>query len=218
MFDEFAAIKKRIKQREKVLKAWADMKPNDKTRIQQDMQKDHQSVLLKEAQVTGDERQQIFSLRREIEEQEQRFQQADGIAFQKRVKKLAPKPNIVKNTILAFLVGGAICMLGQIIYDLFANSGLTEKNASAATAAALVFGGAFLTGLGVYDVLGKFAGAGSIVPITGFANSVAASALEFKREGFIYGVGARLFTVAGPVIVYGTVVSIFIGLIYYLVR
>ena len=218
LFEEFDAIKKRIKQREKVIGAWPNMKQTDKTRIQQDMQKDHQAVLLQEAQATGQERQQVLELRREIEEQEKRFQLVDNIAFQKRVKKLIPKPQIVKNTILAFLVGGAICAVGQIIYDLFTGSGLIKNEASAATSATLVFGGAFFTGLGIYDKLGKFAGAGSIVPITGFANSVAASALEFKREGFIYGVGARLFTVAGPVIVYGTVVSIFIGLIYYFMR
>lgn len=106
-------------------------------------------------------------------------------------------------------------MIGQIIINLFRLGGLTVSEASAAATAVLIFLGALLTGLGVYDDIAKFAGAGSIVPVTGFANSIVAPALEFKREGYILGVGARLFTVAGPVLVYGIVTSIIVGLLYF---
>lgn len=109
-------------------------------------------------------------------------------------------------------------MIGQIIINLFRLGGLTFPEASAATSAVLIFLGALLTGLGVYDDIARFAGAGSIVPITGFANSIVAPALEFKREGYVLGVGARLFQIAGPVLVYGIVTSIIVGLIFFLLH
>ncbi|HOB81463.1 MAG TPA: stage V sporulation protein AC [Peptococcaceae bacterium] len=142
----------------------------------------------------------------------------EQIVYQSTALRLAPKQTVVKNVVMAFLVGGTICLAGQVILNIFLQNGLAEKEAGAATSALLVFLGAFLTGLGYYDELGKVAGAGSIVPITGFANSIVSSAMEFKREGFVYGVGARLFTVAGPVIVYGTLVSILVGLIYFFIN
>lgn len=109
-------------------------------------------------------------------------------------------------------------MIGQIIINLFRLGGLTFPEASAAATAVLIFLGALLTGLGVYDDIARFAGAGSIVPVTGFANSIVAPALEFKREGYVLGVGARLFTIAGPVLVYGIVTSIIVGLIFFLLH
>ncbi|MHB8124111.1 MAG: stage V sporulation protein AC [Desulfitobacteriaceae bacterium] len=135
--------------------------------------------------------------------------------YQALSKQITPKPTVVKNTIRAFFVGGLICMIGQIISNLFIIGGLTRSDASIAATAVLIFLGALLTGLGVYDEITKFAGAGSIVPVTGFANSIVAPALEFKREGYVLGVGARLFTIAGPVLVYGIVTSIIVGLVYY---
>lgn len=139
--------------------------------------------------------------------------------YKKRVERLNPKPPLVKNCCWAFVVGGFICVLGQFIQNSFMDgAGLSRSNATAATSAVMVFLGAFLTGLGIYDELGKRAGAGSIVPITGFANSIVASAMEFKREGFVFGVGAKMFTIAGPVIVYGTITAFIVGLLHWLMR
>lgn len=133
------------------------------------------------------------------------------------VKQKMPKSKTLTCCIRAFLVGGAICTVGQGVSTVAKQLLLLpEKDAAAFTAAVMVFLGAFFTGLGVYDVLGKYAGAGSIVPITGFANSVVSPAMEFKREGYILGVGTKLFTIAGPVLVYGIASSVAVGVIYYL--
>lgn len=134
------------------------------------------------------------------------------------LEAITPKPTVVRNCIRAFAVGGSICGLGQIIANLFRLAGVPGQLSLTAATVFMIFLGALFTGLGVYDNLGKFAGAGSIIPVTGFANSMVSPALEFKREGFILGVGARLFTVAGPVLVYGISASILVGLVYYLVR
>jgi stage V sporulation protein AC len=130
-------------------------------------------------------------------------------------EKMTPKPTIVKNCILAFIVGGIICTIGQLVINFLVLAGMERADASTAATAFLILVGALLTGLGVYDDIGKFAGAGSIVPVTGFANSIVSPALEFKREGYVLGVGAKLFTVAGPVLVYGIATSIVVGIIYY---
>lgn len=139
--------------------------------------------------------------------------------YQKMSAKAEPKQKIVRNTIIAFIVGGLICVLGQLIQELLVN--LFEMNAVEAagpTSVVMIFLGAFLTGLGIYRKLGQFAGAGSIVPISGFANSMVSPALEFKREGLVLGVGAKLFTIAGPVLVYAYVSSFIVGLIYWLFK
>ena len=130
------------------------------------------------------------------------------------VKRLAPKSEMGKGLWRAFFVGGLICVLGQMITDFF-SFGLEwgAQAAATGTSICLIFLSALLTGLGVYDRIGKYAGAGSIVPITGFANSVVAPAMEFRREGLVMGVGAKLFTLAGPVLVYGIGSSIIVGLI-----
>lgn len=133
--------------------------------------------------------------------------------YQEKVEQIAPKPPILKNVIWAFLVGGLICTIGQFTQDFFLSMELSKKDAAACTSAFMVFLGAFLTGLGVYDEIGKHAGAGSIVPITGFANSIVACAMEFKREGFVFGIGAKMFVIAGPVIVYGLVTAFFVGIV-----
>ena len=138
--------------------------------------------------------------------------------YQNFVKQRRPKPPMLKNAVMAFLVGGFICVIGQGILNFFISRGMPPKQAGTPTSIAMIFLGAFLTGLGVYDRIGKFAGAGSVVPITGFANSIVASGLEFKHEGYIYGVGAHLFRVAGPVLVYGTMVSILVGLVYFFIK
>mgnify|MGYP000870375111 CR=1 FL=1 len=136
--------------------------------------------------------------------------------YQEQYNQIKPKPPLLKNILWAFAVGGLICTLGQVIQNYFAAFGLAKKEAGAATSAVLIFLAALFTGLGVYDELGRRAGAGSIVPITGFANSIVAPALEFKREGYVFGIGARMFVIAGPVIVYGLVTACAVGFIYWL--
>ena len=131
------------------------------------------------------------------------------------VERLAPKSDMGKGLVRAFWVGGLICVLGQAIPDLAMSFGLDRQAAGTVCSISLVFASALATGLGVYDRLGKYAGAGSIVPITGFANSVVAPAMEFKREGYVMGVGAKMFSLAGPVLVYGIGSSVIVGLIYF---
>jgi stage V sporulation protein AC len=136
--------------------------------------------------------------------------------YQQMVNQVKPKPSIVKNVFMAFLVGGSICVIGQILINYFSSLGLNKLDAGSATAAVLIFLAALCTGLGIFDSLGKHAGAGTIVPITGFANAMVASALEYKKEGYVLGVGAKLFTIAGPVLVFGIFTSWVVGLLYYL--
>lgn len=131
------------------------------------------------------------------------------------VERLAPRSDMGKGLARAFWVGGLICVLGQAITDLAMSFGLDRQAAGTVCSISLVFASALATGLGVYDRLGKYAGAGSIVPITGFANSVVAPAMEFKREGYVMGVGAKMFSLAGPVLVYGIGSSVIVGLIYF---
>lgn len=135
--------------------------------------------------------------------------------YGKLVKQMAPKSSIVKDCIWAFVVGGLICTLGQVFLNLYTKWGLDKINAGTAASMTLVALSALFTGLSLYDNLAKHAGAGTLVPITGFANSIAAPAIEFKTEGFILGVGAKMFTIAGPVIVYGTIASVIYGVIYW---
>lgn len=132
------------------------------------------------------------------------------------VKSISPKTNEVRSLLRAFWVGGFICMIGQGIRMLFENFlGLSGDELSAYVSMVLIFLGSFLTGLGVYDRIGKYAGGGSIVPITGFANSVVSPAIEYKTEGFIYGVAAKMFTIAGPIIVFGVASSVLVGILFY---
>lgn len=135
------------------------------------------------------------------------------------VERFSPKSEIGKGLFRAFWVGGVICSIGQGITDFFAYGLKWGAQASAtATSIILIFIAALLTGIGVYDRIGKYAGAGSIVPITGFANSVIAPAMEFRREGLVMGVGAKLFTLAGPVLTYGISASVLVGLITYFIE
>ncbi|WP_279380179.1 stage V sporulation protein AC [Sporosalibacterium faouarense] len=138
--------------------------------------------------------------------------------YEKYVNSKAPKPTLLKNCIWAFIVGGLICVFGQFITNFVMDYGLDKKEAATATPITLIFLSALLTGLGLYDKIGKKAGAGSIVPITGFANAIVAPAMEFKREGFVLGVAAKMFIVAGPVLVYGIGSSVIVGIIYLLLK
>ena len=128
-------------------------------------------------------------------------------------KKASPPSPAAKNITMAFLIGGLICCLGQLLTNLYMMAGMARDDASTVTSVTLVFLAALLTGLNVYDSIAKVAGAGTLVPITGFSNAVTAPALEFKTEGYILGLGAKMFSIAGPVIVYGISASVLYGLI-----
>ena len=136
--------------------------------------------------------------------------------YGKLVESMSPKSPMWRDCLNAFLIGGLICALGQGIMNCYDYFGLGKENAGTATAMTLVCISALLTGLSLYDNIAKYAGAGTLVPITGFANSIAAPAVEFKTEGFILGVGAKMFTIAGPVIVYGVSASVIYGFIYWI--
>ena len=132
------------------------------------------------------------------------------------VNSLVPKSPIKKDCFNAFWIGGLICTIGQVFMNIYTAIGLDETNAGTATSMTLVALSALLTGLSLYDDIAKHAGAGTLVPITGFANAISSAAIEFKTEGFILGVGAKMFTIAGPVIVYGVSASVVYGLIYWI--
>lgn len=136
--------------------------------------------------------------------------------YSKMTKKASPSSNIMKNCISAFLVGGFICVLGQVFTDIFFSLINDLKIAKAFATVALIFLAGLFTALGVFDKIADKAGTGTLVPITGFANAIVSSAIEFKSEGFVLGVGAKMFTIAGPVIVYGTVASVIYGIIYWI--
>ena len=136
--------------------------------------------------------------------------------YGKLVSKMQPRSPIVKDCFFAFWIGGLICLLGQVALNGYTALGLDEKSAATATSMTLVTLSALLTGLSLYDDIAKHAGAGTLVPITGFANAVAAPAVEFKTEGFVLGTAAKMFTIAGPVIVYGVSASVVYGLIYWI--
>lgn len=145
-------------------------------------------------------------------------QQALQQEYQDLAKRQKPKRPIVRNVCVAYLVGGLICVIGQAVAQLYIRLGFSVEDAGSPTVATLILIAAVLTGLGIYDVLGQFAGAGAAVPVTGFANSVVSAALEFKREGLVLGVGAKMFSLAGPVLVYGTVTAFVVGIIKALLR
>lgn len=138
--------------------------------------------------------------------------------FQTITDQTNPKPKIVRNCARAFLVGGAICTLGQIFQTLLVKYGFQEEEVKMLLPIIMVFLGALSTGVGIYDKIASFGGAGTVVPITGFSNAVVAPAIEFKKEGFVFGVAAKMFTIAGPVLVYGIGSSVIIGIIYYLIQ
>ena len=132
--------------------------------------------------------------------------------YQKYVQSMAKKSPIVKDVLLAFVIGGAICVLGQLIQNGWAAAGLGKQAAGTATSCTLVFLSALLTGLNLYNKIARYGGAGTLVPITGFANAVVSPAIDFKSEGFITGMAAKMFLVAGPVIVFGTIASVLYGI------
>ena len=137
-------------------------------------------------------------------------------SYQSYVDKKTPNSPILKNCFNAFWVGGLICVIGELISEYFKSRGFSISESGTIVSMSLIFISAFLTAINVFNKIGKFAGAGSLVPITGFANSIISPAMEYKSEGYVMGVGAKMFTVAGPVLVYGISTSIIVGLIYIL--
>lgn len=140
--------------------------------------------------------------------QTQTHQRQVQVDFRQFARRRRPRPAYLRNAALAFLVGGAIALVGQGLIDAFQAAGLSPEQAGGRAAVSLIFVGSLLTALGVYDEIARYGGAGAAIPITGFANSVVAPAMEFAREGFVFGVAAHMFQVAGPVIVYGTAAAV----------
>ena len=136
--------------------------------------------------------------------------------YDKLVRQISPKSTLVKDVVMAFLIGGLICTLGQLVNFFIASSGLNKEDTGSLTSAVMIFIGAVLTGFGVYDNIAYYGKAGTLVPITGFANSIVSAAVEYRTEGMILGVGAKMFTIAGPVLVYGISASVIYGIICFI--
>lgn len=136
--------------------------------------------------------------------------------YKKMVENNSPKSPIFINCLKAFFSGGLICTFGQLIMNILANLGVSNDDTGIYTSSVLIAIASILTGLGWYGKLGKFCGAGTIVPISGFSNSISSAAIEFKKEGLILGLGAKIFIIAGPVILYGLISSVIVGIVYYL--
>ncbi len=137
--------------------------------------------------------------------------------YEERIKLHTPSSSIVKDCFFAFIFGGFFCFLGEVISKIYMNFGISEKNSYVLVTVSLIFLSALLTFLGVFDKIARIAGAGTLVPVTGFANSIVSEAMDTRSEGFILGVGSKIFTVAGPVIFYGTLSGSLVGLIYYVI-
>jgi stage V sporulation protein AC len=138
--------------------------------------------------------------------------------YKKMGEKAVPKTKCLRNLTGAFLIGGTICVLGQFLLNFYLDMGLSTPAASTACSITLIGISAVLTGIGVYDKIAKFGGGGTLVPITGFANAVVSPAMEFKSEGFVLGLGVKIFSIAGPVIVYGTLASVLYGLVLWVMK
>ena len=136
--------------------------------------------------------------------------------YEAMANEVVPKSKIFQNCLKAFLVGGLICDVGQFVHNIAASFGFPEDQVASIVSIIMIFLGALLTGTGMYSKLAQFGGAGTVVPITGFSNAVVAPAIEFKKEGFIFGVAAKMFTIAGPVLVYGICTSVIVGIVYYI--
>lgn len=212
-----------INQKNKLLereKALANLKTMDQAAINQmiaTLKKEHQALAYQEASEKNNDRQKNWhQLLKQNENQMSLLNQYAAVQYQRLVKSTAPKVPVLANTLRAFAVGGGICVLGQLVINYWILQGIEAKTATGFASVTIVVLTGLLTGLGIYDEIGRFGGAGSMVPISGFANSVVSAALEFKREGMVYGIGAKIFTVAGPVILYGVLASVVIGLIKFI--
>ena len=185
-----------------------------------EVQAEHQKLVMAEAEVKEESlRQKYHQQVLANEEQGKYIQQQLGKLYQEKAASVQPKALLMRNIARAFLVGGLICTFGQIVLNfVMLKFGLETREAAGIVSVTVVVITSILTGFGIYDEIGRFGGAGCTVPISGFANSIVSAAMEFRREGLVYGVGAKIFTIAGPVILYGTIASIVVGIIYYLVE
>jgi stage V sporulation protein AC len=138
-------------------------------------------------------------------------------SYKERIKRLSPSSSSFKNIFFSFLIGGSICLFGEIIASLFISLGMEKENSYLLATVTVIFISALLTGLGIFDKIAKIAGAGTLVPVSGFANAVVSPALDTRAEGYILGVGAKIFTVAGPVILYAVISGTIYGLIYFFI-
>lgn len=145
------------------------------------------------------------------------FNESEKKRYRSLSEKHAPSSSLARDCVFAFIFGGGICLMGQLVRDTALSLGISSENVTALVPCVLIFAACLVTGLGFYDNIASVAKAGTLVPITGFANAVCSCAIDAKSEGFIFGVGAKLFTVSGPVIVYGTVASVLYGIIYYII-
>lgn len=207
-----------LQNREKRLQKLQELDQANMEQLLLELQQEHQQLVSMEAgSIDLTEQRYYQELIEQNKEQTLRIQKEIDKEYQKQISLVTPKAPVLKNVLRAFLVGGTICLLGQLVINFMMFTYDADfKSASALASITIVVITAILTGIGVYDEIGRYGGAGSMVPISGFANSVVSAALEFKREGMIYGIGAKIFTIAGPVILYGTVASVVIGMIYYL--
>lgn len=185
--------------------------------LKNELQDEHQQLIYYQTHATLSEQDKYNRLLFQNERQSMLINSYLQDQYSRLITPAAPAQPIIKNTSRAFFTGGCICLLAQIIINfLTLTTAFDSKTISGLGSVSIIIITAILTGLGVYDEVGRFGGAGSMVPISGFANSIVSAALEFKREGIIYGIGAKIFTIAGPVILYGTLSSVIIGLIYYI--
>lgn len=203
--------------RESLLSQLKTMSESKITQLKNELQKEHINLIAAQVSAPKNAQKDYDTLLLHNERQMKIVNDYQHTQYQRLIASEAPKKPIVKNTLRAFLVGGLICVIAQLVMNfLTINTSLETKTISGLASVSIIIITAILTGLGIYDEIGRFAGAGSMVPISGFANSIVSAAMEFKREGMVYGIGAKIFTVAGPVILYGTVASVLIGLIAFL--
>lgn len=206
-----------LAQREKRLQQLSGMTKKQLEDLLLELHQEHQQLVNAEASAkNAEESKQYHQLCFKNEQQTVKVNKQLDDTYQQNAAFAEPKAPVVKNVLRAFVVGGLICTWGQlVIYFMMHNYGMEAKDAAGIASVTIIIMTAILTGIGIYDEIGRFGGAGSMVPISGFANSIVSAALEFKREGLVYGIGAKIFTIAGPVILYGTMTSIVVGLIYY---
>ena len=203
--------------RESLLSQLKTMSESSIAQLKSELQKEHISLIASQVAAPLNQQKTYDTLILHNERQMKIINDYQHTQYQRLIASETPKKPIIKNTLRAFFVGGLICVIAQLVMNfLTINTTLETKTISGLASVSIIILTAVLTGLGIYDEIGRFGGAGSMVPISGFANSIVSAAMEFKREGMIYGIGAKIFTVAGPVILYGTIASVLIGLIAYL--
>lgn len=208
-----------LHKRQEKLAQIKNMSSEQIAQLLQELQAEHQQLIFAEAQEKNVRLQKKWrKLSGENEKQQTVVKAYQNIGYQHLAQAAAPKTPVVKNALRAFVVGGTICLIGQLVINwCMVYQQMAFKTASGLASVTIILLAGLLTGLGVYDEIGRFGGAGSMVPISGFANSIVSAALEFKREGMVYGIGAKIFTIAGPVILYGVLTAVIVGLVHFII-